>query len=319
MTTQLTTHMTIEGLIATNLTTITIAFYFIFIVVEAFAIRFFKARGELNAKDNLTCIFMGLTSSAANGAAAFITVGAMYWAVPHQFFSLPMTATVLVVCFIANDLRFYIHHRIAHRVRWGWAMHVVHHSSQHYNFSVALRQAWTKHFSGVLLLNVPLVLIGFDPLMVLFVGIVNSSYQFLLHTETIGKLPRWFEYIFNTPSHHRVHHANNPQYLDANYGGTLIIWDRMFGSFVEEDLADRPVYGLVKDIETFNPIKIAFHEYWGILQDQLQRGLTLKDRLLYVFAPPGWSHDGSRLTSESIKAAHFAKQQRDALSLSPAE
>ncbi|AWY99684.1 fatty acid hydroxylase superfamily protein [Rhodobiaceae bacterium] len=311
--------MTLEQLIATNFTVVTLAFYFSFILIEAFSIRFLKARGELNAKDNLTCIFMGLMSSVANGAAAFISVGAMYWAMQYQIISLPITITTVVICFIANDLRFYVHHRLAHRVRWPWAMHVVHHSSQHYNYSVALRQAWTKHFSGMLLLYVPLVIIGFNPAVILFVALVNSSYQFLLHTETIGKLPRWFEFIFNTPSHHRVHHANNPQYLDANYGGTLIIWDRLFGTFAEEDLEDRPVYGLVKNLDTFNPIKIAFHEYWGIVQDQLQKGLTLKDRALYLLAPPGWSHDGSRLTSEDIKREYYAsRSETSSPSLAPA-
>ncbi len=311
--------MTLDQLIATNFTVITLAFYFSFILIEAFSIRFLKARGELNAKDNLTCIFMGLMSSVANGAAAFISVGAMYWAMQYQIISLPITITTVVICFIANDLRFYVHHRLAHRVRWPWAMHVVHHSSQHYNYSVALRQAWTKHFSGMLLLYVPLVIIGFNPAVILFVALVNSSYQFLLHTETIGKLPRWFEFFFNTPSHHRVHHANNPQYLDANYGGTLIIWDRLFGTFAEEDLEDRPVYGLVKNLDTFNPIKIAFHEYWGIVQDQLQKGLTLKDRALYLLAPPGWSHDGSRLTSEDIKREYYASRgETSSSALAPA-
>lgn len=311
--------MTIDQLIATNFTVITLVFYFSFILIEAFSIRFLKARGELNAKDNLTCIFMGLMSSVANGAAAFISVGAMYWAMQYQVISLPITITTVVICFIANDLRFYVHHRLAHRVRWPWAMHVVHHSSQHYNYSVALRQAWTKHFSGMLLLYVPLVIIGFNPAVILFVALVNSSYQFLLHTETIGKLPRWFEFFFNTPSHHRVHHANNPQYLDANYGGTLIIWDRLFGTFAEEDLEDRPVYGLVKNLDTFNPIKIAFHEYWGIVQDQLQKGLTLKDRALYLLAPPGWSHDGSRLTSEDIKREYYASRgETSSSALAPA-
>jgi sterol desaturase/sphingolipid hydroxylase (fatty acid hydroxylase superfamily) len=311
--------MTIDQLIATNFTIVTLVFYFSFILIEAFSIRFLKARGELNAKDNLTCIFMGLMSSVANGAAAFISVGAMYWAMQYQIISLPITITTVVICFIANDLRFYVHHRLAHRVRWPWAMHVVHHSSQHYNYSVALRQAWTKHFSGMLLLYVPLVIIGFNPAVILFVALVNSSYQFLLHTETIGKLPRWFEFIFNTPSHHRVHHANNPQYLDSNYGGTLIIWDRLFGTFAEEDLQDRPVYGLVKNLDTFNPIKIAFHEYWGIVQDQLQKGLTLKDRALYLLAPPGWSHDGSRLTSEDIKREYYASRgETSSSALAPA-
>jgi hypothetical protein len=130
---------------------------------------------------------------------------------------------------------------------------------------------------------------------------LNAAYQFFLHTETIDRLPRWFEYIFNTPSHHRVHHGRNPEYLDANFAGTLIIWDRMFGTFVEEDRAVPVDYGLVKNLETFNPFTILTHEYVGIAQDATQRGLSVWQRLCYIFAPPGWSHDGSRLTSADIK------------------
>jgi sterol desaturase/sphingolipid hydroxylase (fatty acid hydroxylase superfamily) len=193
-----------------------------------------------------------------------------------------------------------VHHRIAHRCRWVWAMHVVHHSSQQYNLSVALRQSWTKHFTGTMLLKIPLVLIGFDPLLVTFCGVLNATYQFFLHTETINKMPRWYEAVFNTPSHHRVHHGANPRYLDANYAGTLIIWDRLFGTFVAEEAADPPAYGLVKNIETYNPIKVLFHEYAGIARDVSQPRLTFGQRLRYVFAPPGWSHDNSRQTSASI-------------------
>jgi sterol desaturase/sphingolipid hydroxylase (fatty acid hydroxylase superfamily) len=182
-------------------------------------------------------------------------------------------------------------------------MHVVHHSSQEYNLAVALRQGWTKHFTGTMLFKVPLVLIGFDPVMVTFCGVLNATYQFMLHTETVNKLPRWFEAVFNTPSHHRVHHASNARYLDANYAGTLIIWDRLFGTFAAEDEADRPVYGLVKNLNTFNMFRILSHEYIGIAKDASQRGLTLFQRFCYIFAPPGWSHDGSRLSSTDIKRA----------------
>lgn len=169
--------------------------------------------------------------------------------------------------------------------------------------AVALRQSWTKHFTGTMLLKIPLVFMGFDPVMVTVCGVLNATYQFFLHTETINKMPKWFEAIFNTPSHHRVHHANNPKYLDANYAGTFIIWDKLFGTFVAEDSEDLPIYGLVKNLETYNPIKVLFHEYVGIGKDVIKPKLTAWQRLCYVFAPPGWSHDNSRLTSHDIKRA----------------
>ena len=123
----------------------------------------------------------------------------------------------------------------------------------------------------------------------------------MLHTQTIRKLPSWYEYIFNTPSHHRVHHGKNPKYLDSNYAGTLIIWDRMFGTFVKEDPEDLPDYGLVEPLNTYNPLRILFGEYWNIYKDITKKNITIKQRFMYLFGPPGWSHDGTRKTSTDIK------------------
>lgn len=292
--------MSVQQVMDLPITLISVVLFFSMMAVELIAIFLFRAKGTYVAKDSVLGVFLGLMSEPANALTAFITFGFLSLAKPFQLTELPITWATFALCFVLDDLRFYIHHRIAHRCRWVWAMHVVHHSSQQYNLSVALRQSWTKHFTGTMLLKIPLVLIGFDPLLVTFCGVLNATYQFFLHTETIDKMPRWYEAIFNTPSHHRVHHANNPRYLDANYAGTLLIWDRLFGTFVAEDAADPPVYGLVKNIESYNPITILFHEYAGIARDMFQRGLTFGQRLLYVFAPPGWSHDNSRLTSESI-------------------
>lgn len=295
--------MQIEELIAVKVTLTAIPVFFLAIAIELLAVRYFGSRGSLNAKDDGVSIFMGLFSVVTNGAAAFLTIGMLYWAQNYQITVLPLTFATLVACFVIDDLRYYLHHRIAHRCRWPWAMHIIHHSSQRFSLAVALRQGWTKHFTGTTVLKVPLVLVGFDPLMVVFCGALNAVYQFFLHTETVDKMPRWFEAIFNTPSHHRVHHGKNPKYLDANYAGTLIIWDKMFGTFAAEDANDRPNYGLVKDFEHYNPFRIFIHEYWGIMKDIVRPGLTLTQRLLYVIAPPGWSHDGSRLTSHDIKRA----------------
>jgi sterol desaturase/sphingolipid hydroxylase (fatty acid hydroxylase superfamily) len=297
--------MNLENIISAKVTLFALPIFFIAILIEITAKKLLNARGTLNSVDDSVSIFMGLMSVVTNGAAAFITLGMLLWAEQFKVFDLPLTLTVIIACFILDDLRYYLHHRIAHRCRWPWAMHIIHHSSRRYSLAVALRQGWTKHFTGTTVLKIPLVLVGFNPILVIFCGALNAVYQFFLHTETVHKLPKWFEAIFNTPSHHRVHHGKNPEYLDSNYAGTLIIWDKIFGTFVPENENAYPDYGLVKDFETFNPFKIFIHEYWSILKDVFGSKRSLKDRLLYIVAPPGWSHDNSRKTSIDIKREYY--------------
>ncbi|MEL6920887.1 MAG: sterol desaturase family protein, partial [Pseudomonadota bacterium] len=237
----------------------------------------------------------------------FIAFGVLMWAWQFRFYEFGFQWWVVLLCFVIDDLRYYAYHRIAHRSRWVWAEHINHHSSQHYNLSTALRQSWTGTFTGMFILRIPLVLVGFHPVLIAFVGGLNLVYQFWIHTEAIGKMWKPMELIFNTPSHHRVHHATNPRYLDSNYAGTLIIWDRMFGTFVEERDEDMPRYGLVKNIGTFNPVKVAFHEWWAMLADASRPGLSVRERIGYLFMPPGWSHDGSRDDTAAIKADYVRR------------
>jgi sterol desaturase/sphingolipid hydroxylase (fatty acid hydroxylase superfamily) len=297
--------MSLENIISAKVTLFALPIFFIAILIEITAKKLLNARGTLNSTDDSVSIFMGLMSVVTNGAAAFITLGMLLWAEQYKIIELPLTLAVILACFILDDLRYYLHHRIAHRCRWPWAMHIIHHSSRRYSLAVALRQGWTKHFTGTTVLKIPLVLVGFNPILVIFCGALNAVYQFFLHTETVHKLPKWFEAVFNTPSHHRVHHGKNPEYLDSNYAGTLIVWDKIFGTFVPENENAYPDYGLVKDFETFNPFKIFIHEYWGILKDVFGSNRSLKDRLLYIVAPPGWSHDNSRKTSKDIKREYY--------------
>ncbi|MEN9018027.1 MAG: sterol desaturase family protein [Hellea sp.] len=301
--------MNLENIISAKVTLFALPIFFIAIFIEILAKKILNAHGTLHSKDDSVSIFMGLMSVVTNGAAAFITLGMLLWVEQFKIFDLPLTITVIIACFILDDLRYYLHHRIAHRCRWPWAMHIIHHSSQRYSLAVALRQGWTKHFTGTTVLKIPLVLVGFDPILVIFCGALNAVYQFFLHTETIHKLPKWFEAVFNTPSHHRVHHGKNPEYLDSNYAGTFIIWDKIFGTFVPENENSYPDYGLVKDFETFNPFKIFIHEYWGILKDVFGNNRSIKDRILYIVAPPGWSHDNSRKTSNDIKREYYKMMQ----------
>jgi len=301
--------MNLENIISAKVTLFALPIFFIAIFIEILAKKILNAHGTLHSKDDSVSIFMGLMSVVTNGAAAFITLGMLLWAEQFKIFDLPLTITVIIACFILDDLRYYLHHRIAHRCRWPWAMHIIHHSSQRYSLAVALRQGWTKHFTGTTVLKIPLVLVGFDPILVIFCGALNAVYQFFLHTETVHKLPKWFEAVFNTPSHHRVHHGKNPEYLDSNYAGTFIIWDKIFGTFVPENENSYPDYGLVKDFETFNPFKIFIHEYWGIIKDVFGNNRSIKDRILYIVAPPGWSHDNSRKTSNDIKREYYKMMQ----------
>ena len=194
-----------------------------------------------------------------------------------------------ILVFLLVDFLYYWDHRFHHRVRFGWASHVVHHSSEHFNLSTALRQTWTPLTSYAFFLPAPIL--GFPPAAILTVYALILLYQFWIHTERIGRLPRWFELVFNTPSHHRVHHGADNEYLDRNYAGVLIVWDRLFGSFVDE--RDRPTYGLTTNIHTFHPLRVAFHEWLAMLGDA-RRTPRLRDKLGYIFGPPGWRPERER-------------------------
>jgi sterol desaturase/sphingolipid hydroxylase (fatty acid hydroxylase superfamily) len=256
--------------------------------------------------DSMTSLMLGVGSQVAGLFVAGATVALATWAYHYRLFTIGWAWWAWIACFLLDDLAYYVFHRSAHRVRWFWASHVVHHSSQHYNLTTALRQTWTGFFSLTFLFRLPLFFIGFHPVMVFFCGGLNLIYQFWIHTEAIKRCPAWFEAVMNTPSHHRVHHATNPRYLDANYAGVFIIWDRMFGSFVPEDDEDAIRYGIVKQLGSFNIVWAAFHEWVGIARDMWAAPWGAK--LGYLFGPPGWSHDGSRDTSETLKAKWAARR-----------
>ena len=196
-----------------------------------------------------------------------------------------------LLLFFADDFSYYWFHRLNHEIRLFWAGHISHHSSVYMNFGTALRQGVGERIHKFLFwMWIPLL--GFDPLMIFTMMGLSLIYQFFIHTELIDKFPKTIEFIFNTPSHHRVHHASNTRYLDCNHAGVLIVWDRLFGTFSEEvKEIDKPVYGLTSNIETFHPIKVATHEYLAIWRD-VKRADKWRDKLNYIFNSPGWSHDG---------------------------
>ncbi|MBP6010774.1 MAG: sterol desaturase family protein [Alphaproteobacteria bacterium] len=286
--------------------------YIAFLLTEFFLVRNGALRGHFRREDTHTSLIMGIGSVVSGIVIGGLGIGVVLWAYENRLTTIGFAWWAFVTCFVLDDLRFYWGHRIQHRSRWFWAAHVVHHSSEYYNFSTALRQPWTGQITGLVLLAVPLAYLGFHPALIAFCASLNLFYQFFLHTESVGRLPAWIEAMFNTPSHHRVHHARNPRYLDANYAGTLIIWDKLFGTFVPELDRDKPEFGLVKNVNTYNPFAVALGEYWGIATDVVHPSVPVLDRVRYLFAPPGFSHDGSRKDSHMIKQDYLRDHPQEA-------
>lgn len=203
--------------------------------------------------------------------------------------------TVLV---IGEDFMFYWLHRIDHFCRFFWAVHVTHHSSEEFNFTVGFRSSVFQPLYRFIYF-IPLALAGFKGIDIMFVYSATQIVGILAHTQTVGRLG-FLEYIFITPSHHRVHHGSNVRYLDKNMGMLLVIWDKLFGTFQAEVDEDPVKYGLTENIRTYHPIKMVFHEWGNIIKD-LKKPSSFGDKLRYVFGPPGWSHDGSKKTSSQLR------------------
>jgi sterol desaturase/sphingolipid hydroxylase (fatty acid hydroxylase superfamily) len=265
-----------------------------------------KTQRELyEVKDAATSIALGLGNLFIGIATKTLILFVFSFIYTYRLCTLPYdTWWAWVLCFFADDFSYYWMHRCSHSIRWFWASHVVHHSSERYNLAAALRQTWTGNLTGAFLFWSWMPLMGFHPGMIMLMQSVSLLYQFWIHTEAIGKMPRWFEFVFNTPSHHRVHHGSNLQYLDKNHGGTLIIWDRLFGSFQAETF--RPTYGLTKNVHTFNPVRIAFHEWMNLASD-LRKAGSLRNCWHYLFNAPGWSHDGHSKTTKELRREQAGK------------
>lgn len=204
-----------------------------------------------------------------------------------RLFEIPTTAASLILLFFLQDFFYYWFHRGSHRIRWMWASHVVHHSSERLNLSTAFRQSFTYPISGMWVFWVPIVFIGFEPEQVVAMVLLSLAYQFFVHTQVVPKLGP-LEWIFNTPSHHRVHHARNAEYIDQNYGGVLIIWDRLFGTFVEEDKNNPCEFGIIRQVHSHNPIYLTLHEWKDMFADALTGQKSLWTRIKHFWAAPEW-------------------------------
>ena len=279
-----------------DLVQLAIPAFILLMLLEAVAGVFLR-REIYAVKDAAASITMGLGSLVVELAARILQFSILTYLYRFAIFHIGFQWWAWGLLFFGDEFSYYWFHRISHECRFHrishecrlfWASHVVHHSSERYNLSTALRQTWTGSFmSFIFWLWLPLV--GFAPIMIMTMKAISLLYQFWIHTELVRSLGP-LEAVLNTPSHHRVHHGSNPRYIDRNHGGTLIIWDKLFGTFEPENPADPVRFGLTRNIQTYNPVVIAFHEWAGMFRD-VWHAPGWRNKLRYVFGNPGWRHD----------------------------
>ena len=275
--------------------------FFVLAMLLEFFVASTKNIKSYTAKDAFSSIAMGLGNVFIGLVSKLFIFAALYYVYENfRVFTIPITWWSFIILIFLDDFSYYWFHRTSHENRFFWASHVVHHSSKHYNLSTALRQTWTGSFySFIFWLWLPLI--GFHPGIIIFQMSISLLYQFWIHTELIQKTPKWIEFFFNTPSHHRVHHGSNPIYLDRNHAGILIIWDKLFGTFQPELKSEKVKYGLVVNIKNYNPIFIAFNEWGALFKDLNTKNISVRNRIRYLYKPPGWKHDGTGKLSTDLK------------------
>lgn len=256
-------------------------------------------------------IFANVYLSALNFSLDIIVRGVCLFVLNYfyqfKFTEIQNPILYWTVLLIAQDFMFYWLHRVDHYCRLFWAVHVTHHSSEEFNLTVGFRSSVFQPLYRFIYF-IPLSLIGFKGIDIMFIYAATQIYGILIHTKTVGKLG-FLEWFMSTPSHHRVHHASNVKYLDKNMGMVFIIWDRLFGTFEEEDKNEQVIYGLTENIKTYHPLKMVFHEWINIGKD-LHKPSSLRAKFMYVFGPPGWSHDGSKKTARQLRM-QLKQQQND--------
>lgn len=263
-----------------------IPFFFLLIGLE-YLVGKWKKIEVYSLSDAITNLNIGVGSQVFSVFMKGLILGGYLWVYEHYaFLDIPVTWWSAILCLFAFDFLYYWAHRWSHGVNFLWAAHVVHHSSEEYNLSVALRQSWIHNLLAMYIF-LPLPLLGFPPAVAFPVALFVTLYQFWIHTKTISKLPAWVEYFFNTPSHHRVHHGVNHHYIDKNHAATFIIWDRMFGTFEAEE--EEPVYGITTPINSLNPVWANYH-YFQEMQEA-SREMKWVDKLKMIVAKPGWRPD----------------------------
>ncbi len=275
-------------------------FYAILISLEVILSNYQK-RKLYSVKETLINFWLNIANTLLGIGVKVFVLGIMTWFVQFQILEISNPSLYWVALFFGLDLCFYFEHRSEHYVRFLWAVHVTHHSSQEYNLTTGFRSSVFRPFVSFWFF-IPLVMLGFKPLDILLMDAICQIYGILVHTQYIKKMPKWFESVMVSPGHHRVHHASNVIYLDKNMGMVLIIWDKLFGTFQQELETEKVVYGLTTNpVKPYHPIGIIFHEWKKLIADLCKSGTSVSDKLKYLFNPPGWSHDGSSKTAKEMR------------------
>jgi sterol desaturase/sphingolipid hydroxylase (fatty acid hydroxylase superfamily) len=262
-------------------------------------LSYWDDRNFYEKRDTLTNIYLTILAFLINLAVKFATFFVLDFAWKFRFFEIKNVWLYWIVLVVAQDFLYWVLHYTGHYCRLFWAMHVTHHSSEHFNLTTGFRSTVFEPLYRVFF-YLPLALMGFSALDILYAYLITQLYGNLVHTQYAIPLPKWYGYVFVTPSHHRVHHASNIPYLDKNMGMVLIVWDRLFGTFREENLPEPIKYGLTHQPENMGPVNILFHEWKALLRD-VRNAPDFKTKLKYFFNPPGWSHDGSSKTARVMQ------------------
>ena len=278
---------------------ITITSLFSLVIVISIVEMYFSYahdRKLYTKKDTLNNLYLMLTAIFINASMKFATFFLLQYCYQFRLFQIENVWLYWLVLILGQDFLYWFLHTVGHYVRIFWAMHVTHHSSTHFNLTTGFRSTVFEPLYRVFF-YLPLAFMGFNALDILFAYLITQIYGNLVHTQTIGKLHSIIEYIFVTPSHHRVHHASNVRYLDKNMGMVFILWDRLFGTFQEEILTEPIKYGLTHPIDDSNFTNIVFHEFVALSND-VKKAPSFLDKIKYIIKPPGWSHDGSTQTTK---------------------
>jgi sterol desaturase/sphingolipid hydroxylase (fatty acid hydroxylase superfamily) len=263
--------------------------FFVVIILFEAIVSYRENAGLYAKRDTLTNIYFALLNISLDlvmKGFSFLVLGFFY---SCKFFTISENWIYWLMCFVIQDFLYYIHHYSDHKSRLLWAVHATHHNSEFFNITTGFRSPVFQPLYRYIFF-IPMALIGFHPLHIMFAYSANQVWGTLVHTRKIKKLG-FLEYFMVTPSHHRVHHASNEKYLDKNMGMVLIIWDKIFGTFEpEDDNYEEIKFGLTHPIENKGPVNIIFHEWKAIYKDATQSGITFSDRLKYIFYRPGWTH-----------------------------
>ena len=264
--------------------------FFLAFFIEFAAQRRANPGHTVHWKEVFANIGLGTTYQAIEGLMWLLVTGAVFNAVyAHRLFTIEATALTVLPIYLLVELCYYAFHRASHRIRWFWAAHVVHHTGEHMNFSTAARQSILNGVLGSAAFYLPAVWLGVSPGVVMLMLAINLVYQYFIHTEWVQRLPAWVEWVFNTPSHHRVHHGRNARYIDKNFGGTLIVFDRLLGSFEPE--TEAVDYGIPRQIQSHNLFVLNLHEFIDMLRDVAAPGPWWQ-RLQHLWRPPEWEREG---------------------------